>query len=692
MDRRTLTIIVVALVFVAVVLSAWFWLFSKGTSVGGSLFGSSGNRASTTTASGQGTNLAQGLPSGSNTASQGGILSGNGSTNVPLGGTSGVPASSGTGSFIGSSVGIATTSGVGDVSGVNWLGGSGAGGASGAPITSFTPSTVNQLNSGTQGGQVSIFGSGGGTLNTSPDSQFGALFAAAGIGTALCTAGLLGGGPLGGLVGLAGGPAISTGVDAAAVPVRATGVVLQQSVSNTIAGSQAFKADFLDCITRTIGRAIVNQITASVVNWINGGFKGSPSFVTNYQQFFANVADQAAGAYIQGSALAFLCSPFQLQVKIAIAQSYANRNARSCSLTGVTQNINRFMAGNFNSGGWPALLSFTSVPTNNPYGAFAYGQIGLATAQQQALNNANKSITPGGFISFAQTYNCNSSAAAQNGQLVNNSSLFLSPAQAASGVKVPGCDTKIVTPGQIIESELSSTINGSGDMLRQLGISGSFDAILSALITQLMTKTLQSGLSNLSGTNGYAGNYLTPDQQQAQSQGNQLLTTLQQAEQVAQQYGGTEQGSITDLQNSQNLLSKAANCWESIETDSSFSSAQQAQAAQQASSTQLTIAALQAQVNQHNSNITKANASIAILEGLQSQTLAVTSTGDVKTITNNFSQALATGQLITTNDVTLAQQNRTTLQSQLASVNAQANTSANQCQAAVPSQWSLSLP
>ena len=35
------------------------------------------------------------------------------------------------------------------------------------------------------------------------------------------------------------------------------------------------------------------------------------------------------------------------------------------------------MNGNFSQGGWPGLLSFTTVPTNNPYGAFAYAQVGL---------------------------------------------------------------------------------------------------------------------------------------------------------------------------------------------------------------------------------------------------------------------------------------------------------------------------
>src|SRR6185369_9942155 len=103
---------------------------------------------------------------------------------------------------------------------------------------------------------------------------------------------------------------------------------------------------------------------------------GQPSFVQNFNQYFANVADQAAGEFIKGSSLSFLCSPFAPQIKIAIAQRYANRNhAATCSLTKVTNNINGFLRGAWGAGGWGGLLQLTTVPTNNPYGALAYAQV-----------------------------------------------------------------------------------------------------------------------------------------------------------------------------------------------------------------------------------------------------------------------------------------------------------------------------
>jgi hypothetical protein len=650
-------------------LLSWFWLFSKGSDVTSGLFGQGGTRTGTTTAQGTATNIQSNTGSNTTNTATNGNLAGTQNINIPL--TSGsVGSGSGSVSPFGSTTGVGGvenigSQGIANVPGVDWLGG-----ASGAPTSNFTPSATNQLNNGATGGQVTIYGT---PPQANSQSSLTGLFAVAGIGTALCTAGLLTTGSAAAISG-AGSAALST-----------VAVTVNAPVQN-LKDADSVQQRFLDCITRSVGRAVVNQITSSVVNWINGGFNGSPSFVQNYQQFFANVADLAAGEYIKGSALSFLCSPFQLQIKIAIAQSYANRNngrGASCTLSSATKNINNFINGNFNSGGWPALLNLTTIPVNNPYGAYAYAQIGLNNAQQQALANANKNITPGGFIGYVQTYDCKAGGTGSNNQYINNSS-FLSPPQAAAQICPSNCKCKTATPGSVIESTLNSTESST---LNQLNLAKSFDEILSALITQLITKTLQQGLSNISGTQGYASNFLTPDQQQAQSAGNDFLTTLQAAQQVSQQYGSTEQGSINDIQNAQNALSNLSNCWETIATsEGTYSTAQRTQAANNASTTQTQITSLEAQVAVRNNNITRANESIVAIQTLQSQTLQITSTTDLSTVQTNFNNAVSSGQIITQANVTQAQQDRATLQSQLSTLNTQTATSLAQCRTMAPTQ------
>ena len=545
------------------------------------------------------------------------------------------------------------------VSGAQWLSGSGGVNSSGAG-SNFNGSAINQVadsNPSGTGPTIITADSGGSGL----DLQTALI--AAGIGTAACTAGLLGGVP--GLATLA--PA-NVGLPVAAankvvsVPVGDAGtqaiLTAQLGTNNALKANDTFKADFLDCVTRALARAALQQITSSVVNWIKSGFNGSPSFVTNPTQFFTNIADQTAGAYIQGSALSFLCSPFQLQIKIAIAQSYANKGAQSCSLSGVIKNVNSFMSGNFSQGGWPGLLSVTTVPTNNSYGAFAYAQIGLSNSITNAQGVKQTQLNQGqGFLTFQQPYNCKPAA----GPNVDGS----------AGTQT--CQYKDVTPGSVIGSSLNNQLNIPSS---QLNFTQSFDQIISAFMSQLLTSTLYSGLANTTSPSSY----LTPDQQLAQTQAQTLLTNMQASVQVAQQYGTTLQGSITDLQSAQQTINTVANCWGGY-ASTTLSSDKQAQAAANATADQAQIAQLQTQVDSYNNLITQANGAISELQQLESAALSVNSTADVANITSQFTAAQSSGTLVSSNDLTNAQQNRSTLQSTLGVTTQGAQTELAQCNA-----------
>ena len=411
-----------------------------------------------------------------------------------------------------------------------------------------------------------------------------------------------------------------------------------------------------DCLTRVIAKAALQQMTASIVNWINSGFNGKPSFVQNYQQFFTNVADQAAGEFIRGSSLSFMCSPFQMQVRIAVAQSYARRsNAPSCSLSGVVKNMNSFMNGNFSQGGWQGLLSFTTVPTNNPYGAYFYAQAGLQTAQQNALARANRNLSPGGFTAVTKEKNC---------RIVN-------------GVKT-GCEYEISTPGKVVESSLETAL---GTSFRQLELANHFDEIVSAMIQQLMTRTLTQGLSTLGGGNGgYQGDYLTPEQQQAQAAGQALLLELQGNVRLAQQFGSAKQGGVADLSHAQSELQRLVNCWETA-SSSATTTARQTDAARRAADAFAAQDALNPEIDAQNAQITRANSSIALLQDLQTRVLYIASMADVSAVARDYETAQSRGEIISQADVTQALQDRATLQSRMAALNQQTAAELQQCNA-----------
>jgi hypothetical protein len=649
MTKKILYIILGAILAFGLLFLLWSWLFSGGKSVQtNGQFGTAGN---TTGNSSLSTNSNNGVTTlNQNTA--------NGS--IPLGNNAGGGAGS-TGSVSGGTGGNSTafTTFSSGVAGAQWLNSS-AGGGNG-----FNPTAINGINGASVGGTVptlsSLTDSGSGGSN----SNLNMLLAAGLIGVGSCAL-------------QASGQTIGTflagGTAAAVNPSAAVSVPVHDLTVAGLEGAQAANTvgknvvTFQGCLTNVLAKIALQQITASVVNWINSGFKGQPSFVSNYQQFFNNVANLAAGQFIQGAGLSFLCSPFKLQIKIAVAQSYANRGAQSCTLTSVINNINSFMNGNFSQGGWQGLISYTTIPTNNPYGAYAYAQIGLSNAQANAVANAKSNISPTGFLNMQQNTCTNTlSTSVTAGQ---NS-------QAAQVSCPPGC-CKTTTPGSVIEASLNKTL-GSG--VDQLGLASDLDQIINALTTQLLTKALQGGLTNLSGNDGVQSTYQTADQIAAQAQAQGILTNLQAQVGYAQQYGSIEQGSISDIENMQASLNNLINCWSGIASSSSFSSSQQAQAASNAASAQATFDSFGAQITLYNNNITAVNAEIATIEQLQTEALSIASTADVQQLTTDYNNAQSTTPFISATDVTTAQQNRTTLQSQLANVNTSTQSSLLQCQA-----------
>ncbi len=699
--KRIVGIVIGVLILVGLLLLLWLWYLGKqqqeNPATSGSTTGNGSINASVPASGGQSsssggyaTQVSVGPSTGpassqtqSGTTGTSGSGSGSsGSGTYTPGSGSGIP-STGNGTY------TPGTGGSGSGSGGSGNGSSNTGNGTSNPATTtaigavwipntgapFTPTAINGVNSSNPTGSGNIFSpstsvpSGNGSGSATAGLALGAAASVAACVPGLFTAGLVAAAP-----SIAAASAAQTQALGTAVQVTNPAEFLQLKQQTASDSSSAVKTNFLDCITRGLARVALQQITASVVNWINSGFNGSPTFVQNYQQFFENVANQAASAYIQGSSLSFLCSPFALQIKIAVAQSYANQTAApSCTVTQVSNNINNFMNGDFSAGGWPALVSFTTVPTNNPFGAYMYAQAGLQSTVLNAQQQAQQNISPEGFINIQQVTNC--PVQSDNGKAGTTNVALSSTANVSCPV---GCTCQTTTPGHVIAASLDKALGTPTD---QLNAAQDFDQIVSALMQQLLTKALQGGVSNLSGQNGYQSNFLTPEQQQAATAAQALLTQLQSDTTVAQQYGSVEQSEISDLQNAQSQLQTLVNCWTSAASSTTFSSAQQSQAGTNATAAQTEIASLQTQVDSYNSKITNANNTIALLEQLQSRILNASTLADVQSVQSDYATAQSNGLILTTNDLTAAQQDWTTLQSQTAGINQTTSTQLNQCYA-----------
>jgi len=307
-------------------------------------------------------------------------------------------------------------------------------------------------------------------------------------------------------------------------------------------GPQFFKEFALDNIAFMLARAAVNKMVQSTVRWINSGFKGSPSFVTDLDGFLLNVADEVAGDFIDGTELGFLCSPFQLNIRAALATQYyqtgSQRDPYACTLSGVVDNVGDFIDdGNVNS--WGRWFQVTTRPQNNQYGAFALAQgeldARITNARGEEIQLLNFS---GGFLSFEEC------------------------TQLEGG----GEECTITTPGRVIADSLNKSLGAGQDSLIQ---ADEINEIVGALLGQLVNQVL-GGAGGLLGASsgGYSRDTSRPYLDRLNDESDTLLSDAAKTEikgtqnlekQIRNQYAQI-QSSIAEIQSEANRIVDENSC------------------------------------------------------------------------------------------------------------------------------------
>ncbi len=248
-------------------------------------------------------------------------------------------------------------------------------------------------------------------------------------------------------------------------------------ITSAAISSIATKEYVLDGIAWALINLVLQEMIRSTTQWVNSGFNGSPAFVTDLEGFLTDIADRVAGEFIWGSDLQALCSPFKLDIQIALDIQYQKTRSGSnfsseCRLSDVVTNMENFIGGDFLEGGWDGWYSLTLTPQNNPYGALLEAQSELSATLSNSRAQETKLLEFGrGFLSFKN----------------------------AEGV--------IVTPGVVIEDQLNKTL---GIPQGRLTVADELNELLGALFTQLTSSVLSGagGLLGLTNSNyGGGGNY-----------------------------------------------------------------------------------------------------------------------------------------------------------------------------------------
>lgn len=237
-------------------------------------------------------------------------------------------------------------------------------------------------------------------------------------------------------------------------------------------------------ILDTIGWGLVNlvlqQMIRSVTQWVNSGFQGSPAFVQDLGGFLANIADQVAGQFIYGAGLDMLCSPFKLNIKLALDIQYRKTRGgyqSQCRLSSVVNNVEKFVGGDFLEGGWNGWYEVALNPKSNPYNTMLDAQAALTVGISNAQGKKLEILKMGnGFLSKE----------------------VCKPGSSSNDYK-PKCS--IVTPGNVIQSSLNSALNIPNG---RLVVADELNELVGALFSQLASKVL-SGVGGLLGLTGGGG-------------------------------------------------------------------------------------------------------------------------------------------------------------------------------------------
>lgn len=260
--------------------------------------------------------------------------------------------------------------------------------------------------------------------------------------------------------------------------VETTAQTWFQAASAFFADQEWLKEWVLDPLFWSLANALISQFIRSITAWVNSGFQGSPLFITNMDIFLAQVVDEAIGRYIEEIGGGFLCSPFELDLQIAIAIDYfgAEEYEPACTLTDIVGNIQNFVNGTFTQGGWPAWFELTQGVHNDPNRSYLELR---AKARNIALKTED-----------------------DEREIVIGNNWFRNVQVCEEGVSFSGTINNCTntTPGVLAQEQLNKALGLPQD---RLVFADEFNELIAAVLSQITTQVL-TGVGGLLGAGGNA--------------------------------------------------------------------------------------------------------------------------------------------------------------------------------------------
>jgi hypothetical protein len=265
-----------------------------------------------------------------------------------------------------------------------------------------------------------------------------------------------------------------------------------------------------DGIVRAAVLEVMDAFTQDIINWINTGFEGEPSFVRNDGSFWKGIADQEIEGFTADIGFNAALYPFgrdYLLNMIASTQNYFRQKAAYS----LDQVIGHGQQNNFQTNlavggwvGWDAIIE----PQNNPFGFELIAQQevkqrlvgttssrGLDIRKELDINggfrSAKKCVDPEGYETPPAGWSRVEDELIANDQSVDATERQ----QAATRIKLYICDREEVqTPGKVISEQLTNVLNAP---LERLQLADEMNEDITAIMDALMNQLIQQGLTSL---------------------------------------------------------------------------------------------------------------------------------------------------------------------------------------------------
>lgn len=308
-----------------------------------------------------------------------------------------------------------------------------------------------------------------------------------------------------GLISSALGAVSNTAEKMTTVPVIESGKNLLNSNSQTSAETGTTVGAFgigvialpsWNSIAYCVVNAMITYVANSTIAWVQGGFEGNPSFVTNPEEFFKDLANLEASAFLQelayGATGLNICEPFRAHIVLSIARDHVggqqgyggnlgysqggfdnggggNIGYGGCSLDDIAGNLEGFLRGDFSRGGWDSWFKISQIDSNNPYSTYFNLQAQLSGSVAKKTNLAQLELDWGkGFLSFRKC---------EDGQ---------------TGEDKSNCP--ITSPGVVIQGQLEKTLGLAKD---RLVLAEKFDQVIAVVVNELIQVALDKVLESV---------------------------------------------------------------------------------------------------------------------------------------------------------------------------------------------------